>query len=287
MNQNNIQSKFCFHPSFIVNIVIGIVFFGVGFIVALLLPLFYSKALVIWQFWLFIVIGYLVVFLLFFFAWKHRNDYITIDDDAIHLYLKSDRIISLKWHEIIAVKEHNFLKRLTLRDKNNNLLKIEYQIENLKSLLNIIINNISHLTQRYLNIAEFHRAKRIHLSLGFCFIITSLIAAYFWFSHALAPTFVFCCFSFFLFFIFLNEFVSVKILSDEIIIVYPLWKRKIDISQIIGFKLEISPSGNVLSLPRIVIRLSSDEGIKLTSLVEGTIALYSALSSKLLEIHGK
>ena len=281
MNQGNLDSTFNIDKSFKSIIIIGCLFFGGGLISSIILPFIVPNISRIWWIWIPVILGYAIFTKMFIDAWKQRSNYIKVNEDEIALYSPESKIESIKWKNITDVKENNILERLVLKDNFKKTIKIEYQLEKITELVNILTKSIPQLTNQYSQLKKFRRTNHQHLFfILFLMFFVGLIILCVNQNHYGGLIFfsiVSCLFICLL----LIEFVEVRILNGAVVIVYPLWKKETKFSNIKDVSIETIRSGNGKSSQFVLLKLKSDKIIKLNAVREGTIALYSAIKYSL------
>jgi hypothetical protein len=258
---------------------LGLVFFGGGLIVSIIMSFIEPKLIRIWWIWIPVIIGYCIFTKMCLDAWKQRNNYVIVNDNSISLHSPENQIEIIKWNEVSEIKENSTLERLIIKDKYQKLVKLEYQLDKMSELLNIITKKIPHLAKHYSQLREFRRTKHLHLFFFIFLIFISSLTAYSWYSDSLFPTIVLGGFFCLIVYVLLIEYTGVRILDDGIVIIYPLWKREIKFSQIKNISFENIRGGNGKSSPFVILKLLNDKKFKLNALREGTIALFVALNT--------
>ena len=279
MNNDNVNLIFKIDGSFKGTIVFGLLFFGGGLILSLILPFYVPNFSRIWWIWIPIIIGYFILTKISIDAWMHRNDFVELDDRSISINSKKNRIVVLKWNEITEVEEHNILGRFTVTDRNHNTIRLEYQLEKISELLRKIYENIPNLKARFSKLRNFHRTKHHHLFFSILLLFfLSMLFLVLNERHALGAI-VFSVLAVLIIYLLLIEFVGLKLLENGIIIRYPIWKRKITFNEIKNISLEMSNEGKGKTSPCVFLLLKNNKKIGLNAVREGAIALYTAMNS--------
>jgi hypothetical protein len=280
MNQSDLDLTFNMDESFNSIIIVGFLFFGGGLLLSILVPFIVPDMIIrIWWIWIPVIAGYIVFTKMCFNAWRIRNNYVKLDDDTISLHSPENQIEILKWDEIAEIKENNIIERLTLYGPFNKAMNLEYQIKNITELFKILSSKVPHLTNQYSNYREFRRTSQLHLFFGISLVFTTLIViscVYFgmWFGAIFLGGF-----SCLLAYVLLTEFICIRLIQDKIVISYLLWQKNYKLSQLDQINLEVVKGGNGKSSPFVILKLNTNKIIKLNAIREGTIALYSAISS--------
>lgn len=282
MDQKNSDLVYNIDKSFKGIILLGLVLFGGGLVLSILLPFVEPKLIRIWWIWVPVIAGYCIFTKIFIDTWKQLKNYVKLNDYSISLHSPNSLLETIKWTEIKEIKENGILERLILQDKFGKAVRLEYQLENMSELLNIVFKKIPHLAKHYSQLRKFRRSIHPHLFFGIVLIPILFLTAYSWYSGSLFSTIIFSGFSCLLVYVLLIEYIGVRIFNDRITIVYPLWKKDIKFSQIKNISFEIIRDGNGKSSPFVTLELLNEKKVKLNSLKEGTIALFSALNSLLL-----
>lgn len=213
-------------------ILLGLVFFGGGLVLSIIMPFVEPELIRIWWIWGPVILVYIIFTKMFIDAWNQRNNYVRLNNDSIALHSPEILLETLKWSEIKEIKENSIFERLILKDKFDKAVRLEYQLENMSELLNIVFKNVPHLTKQYSLLRKFRRTNHFHLFFGILFIFISSLTAYSWYSGSLFPTIILGLFSCLVVYVLLFEFIGVRIFDGGIAIVYPLWKKEIKYSQI-------------------------------------------------------
>ncbi len=281
MELNNSELTFKVDKSFKGIILFGLVFFSVGLIASIIIPFIEPKLLSIWWIWIPVIIGYCIFVKMSIDIWRQRNNYVRVTDNSITLHSPENQIEIIKWNEILEISEHNILGRFTIKDKFHKVIRLEYQLENMSELLNIVANKIPHLNKNYSQLRKFRRTKHFHLFFCIVLIILSSLTAYSWYSESLFQTIILGGLSCLVVYFLLIEFIGVRIFDDRIAIVYPLWEKEIKFLQIKNILFEYIQDENGKSSPFVILKLLNDKKVKLNALREGTIALFLVLNTKL------
>ncbi len=282
MPNKNLRETFHLSKSFIKIVIFSIILFGVGLIASIIMPVVEPKLLSIWWLWVPIIIGYCILTKLCFSIWRQRHNHIKIDNDSIALYSYHTKIESIKWNDISEVKENNFFGRFILKDKNNKIINLEYQLENINKLIDILIIKIPNLTNKYCKIERFSRAYHQYI-----FSLITLIAvfglilyrAYF---HSYIECIILSVLACLIIYRLLIEFYSIRFRNRTIIILYPFWKEKITIESINDISVE---NIGAKSVPFVLLKLANGKTIKLNAVREGIIALFSAIKYNAMKKH--
>jgi len=278
MGLSNSDLTFNIDKSFIV--IFGLVFFGGGLIVSIIMPFIDPKLLRIWWIWIPVIIGYGIFTKMFLDAWRQRKNFVKVDENYISLHSPGNQIEIIKWSDILEIKENNILERLILKDRYQKVIRLEYQLEKMSELLNIVAKKIPHLTKQYSQLRKFHKTNHLRLFFGISLIFMSGLTAYSWYSGFLFGALIFGGFLCFIVYSLLIEFTGMYIFDDRIALVYPLWKKEIKFSQIKNIYFKNIRGGNGKSSPSVILELLNDKEVKLNGLREGTIALFSALNNR-------
>jgi hypothetical protein len=277
MENHNLTETFLFSKSTRNIILFGLIFFGGGLVLSTVMFFIEPKLVSMWWIWVPVIIGYFFFTKMCLDAWKQRGNFIKLNDVEIALYSPESKIESINWEDITDVKENNILERLVLTDKSKKTINIEYQLENITELINILTKRIPQLTNQYSQLEKFHRTNHLHLFyILFLIFFVGLIILSVNQNHYMGIIFfsiVSCLFIYLL----LIEFIEVRILSDAVIIVYPFWNKETKYSNIKDVSIETIRSGNGKSSQFVLLKLKGDKIIKLNAVREGTIALYSAI----------
>ena len=124
----------------------GIIFFGSG-LVGSIAVIFVSPNVLerLGWVWFLVIIGYGYFSKIYITAWLERDNRVRVDDNGIAVHSKSSQLEVIKWADIVDVKIHRFRKRLTITDKFNKKMKLEFEIQNFSMLLKTIIEHIPQL----------------------------------------------------------------------------------------------------------------------------------------------
>ena len=259
----------------------GLLFFGGGLLLSIALPFFMPEIFKIIWIWVPVIIGYCLIVKLFLKAWQERDDYITATNKGIALYSPETQKEFIKWGEISEIKENNIFERLILFGKNNKIIKIEYELTDLNNLLNILINNIPHLTKEYTALTTFHRTIHLHLFYTVALLFIVPFIAYGIYSKSYFIAIGFTLFSVLVVYLLLVEFIKIEIEKTSINTVFPLWEKRINLSQIREVTLENIRGSDGKAARCVLLKLNSGKTIRLNAVKEGTIALYSSIKNKL------
>jgi hypothetical protein len=145
MDKSEVLETFKMSSSMKGLIVVGLLLFGIGFVASIVIPIFDKRIFYILWIWVPVIIGYLFFLKLFITAWKQRNNYIATSNDGISLCSPESQLEFIKWSDIDRFKENNIFERLTVIDRFEKHINVEYELENLNKFLSILIANIAHL----------------------------------------------------------------------------------------------------------------------------------------------
>lgn len=220
---------------------------------------------------------------IFIKAWRERNHYITVSEKGIADNSPDTQKEFIKWEDISKIRENNIFERLTITDKNNKQIKVEYELENLTNFLNILTKNISHLTSKYSSVTTFHRTAHLHTFNTIVLLFFGSFAIYGFISDLHVQAFAMAGFSAFLVYVSLIEFIKIEVKEKEIYTIFPLWRKTIEFSQIKKVTLENIRVGNGKAAQCVLLKLKNDKTVNLNAVKEGTIPLYTSINSKLLK----
>jgi len=281
MENHNLTETFHFSKSTRNIILFGLIFFGGGLVLSTVMFFIEPKLVSMWWIWVPVIIGYFFFTKMCLDAWKQRSNYIKVNEHGIALYSPESKIESIKWKDITDVHENNIFERLVLKDKFKKTIKIEYELENITELINILTKSIPQLTNQYSQLEKFRRTNHQHLFFTlFLIFFVGLIILSINQNHYMGIIFfsiVSCLFVYLL----LIEFIEVRLLSSSVIVVYPLWKKEIKFSNIKDISIETIRGGNAKSSQFVLLKLRNDKTVKLNAVHEGAIALYSAIKHSL------
>jgi hypothetical protein len=142
MTSNNHAATFSYSSSMKGLFLFGLIFFGCGLIGSIIMLFVIPK---MWWVWIPTIIGYYYFTNICLTAWRTRDNFIKVNGEGIALHAKASQIEFVNWKDIVDVKIHKFCKRLTLRDKHDKSIKLEYELDKFSDLLDTIIDNIPQL----------------------------------------------------------------------------------------------------------------------------------------------
>ena len=262
-------------------IVLGLFLFGAGLLTSIVLPLFDRRIVKILWIWVPVIIGYFFLLSLFFKAWKQRNNYIATSDDGVFLCSPDSQIEFIKWDDIDHFKENNIFERLTIIDRCNKQIRVEYELQNLNRFLNILIDNISHLKAKYSSLKAFHKTMHHH-SFYIAFIVLLIpLTVYTINSNLYLPFLFLACLSIYFIYLAIAESLKIEIKGQRIFIIYPFWKKVIEISKLEKVTIENLRVGGGKASQCVFLKLIGGKQVKLNAIKEGTIPLYLSISDEL------
>jgi len=260
-------------------LVLALLFFGGGFIGSILLLLFVSAIQKIIWIWIPVIIGYGFFTKICINAWQERNNYIKVNDQGIAVYTPYSQKEFIKWEDISRIRENNIFERLIIADKQNKQIKIEYELENLTKLLNILLKNISHLTEKYSSIKIFRRTAHLHVFFLVALLFVISFMVYGLFSGLYFQSIAFAGFSALIVYVLLIEFIRIEINEESICTVFPLWKKTIEFSEISKITIENIRGSNGKAAQCVLLKLNSGKTIRLNAVKEGTIPLFTSINN--------
>lgn len=146
MTISKVNGTFSYSGPTKVLFLVCLIFFGGGFIgsiaVLLVMPQIFKR---LGLFWVFAIIGYYYFAKVCLTAWRERNNFVTVDDRGIALNSRLSQIQYLNWEDIINVKIHRIKRRVTITDKYNKSMRLEFELDEFSDLLNVMIDNIPQL----------------------------------------------------------------------------------------------------------------------------------------------
>jgi hypothetical protein len=261
----------------------GLFFFGAGLILSILLPFFEPALIKMWLIWIPVIIGYFFFLRIFIKAWQKRNSYITVNEKGIAESSPGSLKEFIKWEDILTIRENSIFERLTITDKNGKQIKVEYELENLTSFINILIRKIPHLTNKFTSITKFHRIPNLHILYTIVFFLMGSFATFSFLSGENVPALVIACFSSFFVYLLLVEFIRIEVTKKGIITIFPLWRKTIEFSQIENVTLENIRVGNGKATQCVLLKLKDSKSVNLNGVKEGTIPLYTSINNKLVK----
>jgi hypothetical protein len=263
-------------------ITFGFIIFSIGFVGSIIMcfvdPILMLK---LWWMWIPVIIGYSIFVKMFFSAWKERKYFITIDESAIAVNSDDKQLDKLEWSDVIQIKESHLGKRIILFGKYDQLIKLEYQLENFHELILYAIERMDHLIRSFPNSREFHKSYLARILLGILFILSLGLTYVSISSVGFFLSTIFIAISIVLLYILIEEFTYIQINDRKVIIKSPLKKISIEKSEVKEVILETLNNGKRDSFPVINLKLRTSNDIKLFGFKEGTIPLYCSIRSTL------
>ena len=280
MDQDNLNRIFKMDKSFNSIFILGLIFFGGGLLISIVLPFFLPVLIEeLWWMWIPVIVGYIIFTKMFLEAWYSRKNYIKLNDYSISLHSPDRQIGVLKWTEIEKIEENSVFERLILYGPFKKKLNLEYQMENISELFSIIFLKVPQLTNRYSKLREFRRTNHIHIFYGIIFLATVSFAILcviikMWFGVIFIGFF-----SGLIAYLLLTEFIAICLIRDEIVIQYLFRKKIYSLNQLNEIYLKVLTFGQGKSSPYVILKMNSGKTIKLNMIREGTIALYAAVNN--------
>jgi hypothetical protein len=97
------------------------------------------------------------------------------------------------------------------------------------------------------------------------------------------PCILFSGLSIFFVYLALAEFIKIEIKNDRILIVYPIWKKVINISDLESVTIENFRVGGGKASQCVFLKFSDGKKLKLNSIKEGTIPLYLSINREVVQ----
>jgi hypothetical protein len=146
MTNPNTNATFSYSGPMKALFLVGLVFFGGG-LLGSIAGLFWEPRILerLWWFWPFVIIGYYYFAKVCLTAWRERDNLIKVDGKGIAMHSKYAQLEFINWDEIVNIKVNRFTKRLIITDKLNKTMRLEFELDNFRELLTIIINNTPQL----------------------------------------------------------------------------------------------------------------------------------------------
>ncbi|BBO66619.1 hypothetical protein DSCA_05490 [Desulfosarcina alkanivorans] len=283
MDKSEVLETFKMSSSMRGLIIVGLLLFGIGLVASIVIPIFDKRIFNILWIWIPIIIGYVFFLKLFITAWKQRNNYIATNNDGISLCSPESQLEFIRWSDIDRFKENNIFERLTVIDRFEKHINVEYELENLNKFLSILIANIAHLKEKYSSLKIFHRTIHHHtFYIAFTLFLIPFIV-YSIYSGLYLPFIFFTGLFVFFVYLALAEFIKIEIKDDRILIVYPIWKKIINISDLERVTIENFRVGGGKASQCVFLKVSDGKKIKLNSIKEGTIPLYLSINREVVQ----
>ncbi len=146
MTNPNINATFSYSGPMKALFLFGLVFFGGGLVGSIVVLFVIPRVLErLGWFWIFVIIGYCYVTKVCLTAWRERNNFVSVDDKGIAMHSKLSQLEFINWKDIVDVKIHRFSKMLTITDRLNKTMRLEFELHKFSDLLSIIIKHIPQL----------------------------------------------------------------------------------------------------------------------------------------------
>lgn len=258
----------------------GLAFFSLGLLGSIIMCFVEPRLMLeLWWIWIPVIIGYLIFVKVIYSAWKERNHFITMDDNSINVNSEEGQIESLKWSEIMQIKESLISKRITLIGKYHKIVKLEYQLENFHELIINIIDRMEYLKESLSKYRKFHKTNQPRIVFGIFFLVLLCFTYFSMKSNEIFPGVFFAALSIGSLYPLIKEFTTIYVTDSHVIIKYPLSKKTIERSEIKEVILENTKDQNGESFPVINLKLKNFNNVKLSGVREGTIPLYCSLKN--------
>jgi hypothetical protein len=125
--------------------------------------------------WIMTIVGipfFSVFFTMSCQVWRSRRDEIRVDGSRI-TWCRRERTVTMSWSHVEAIREYTFRRRFELVDESNQRLPLDYELTDFASLLEIVSRNTPRLRERHLLMHAF----RCHPGERWLYIIAMLFSA--------------------------------------------------------------------------------------------------------------
>ncbi len=278
MEQTGLVETFQFSRSTKGIVLFGLILFTLGLFGSVAL-LFYVAKKILWV-WILVILGYIFFTVVFVRIWRTRNNVITVEHAGIGIHGPNSPNRFIRWEDISELTEHNILGKLSVKNRNDEGITIDYGVSRMNLLLTSLINHIPRLVAGYALLNRFHRTLHLRVFFLGALAFTSGLVVLCWERYPLLSV-LFLVFSASIVFVLLTEFTRVEVGERTIKMIFPLWSRTIQLSQIRDTEIKCITETNGKIIIAVLLNLRGGKTIKIGDVREGTIPLYTSIKHKI------